>query len=98
MNQIGSWALRADAIESITCGSLSCIVIVGLFIQLFKPGWWWVDNVASLMIVVLLVKEGRDAWQTSQAKRDGIAEPCFTILIGRIFRLVEHPNHGRALA
>ena len=27
------------------------------------PGWWWVDSVISLAIVVLLVKEGREAWE-----------------------------------
>jgi divalent metal cation (Fe/Co/Zn/Cd) transporter len=61
--EIGSRALRADAVESITCGYLSGVIVVGLLVQLFKPGWWWVDNIASLAIVVLLVKEGREAWQ-----------------------------------
>jgi hypothetical protein len=89
---------RQPPIESITCGSLSCIVIVGLFIQVFKPGWWWVDNVASLTIVAPLVKEGREAGQASEAKRTAIAGPSFAILIGRIFGLVEHPNHRRAWA
>jgi len=87
---------RQPPIESITCGSLSCIVIVGLFIQVFKPGWWWVDNVASLTIVVLLVEDGREAWQASEGRRAGTAGPSFAILIGHIFGLVEHPNHGTA--
>ena len=62
-DRIGSRALRADAVESITCGYLSGVVIVGLLIQLFMPDWWWVDSFASLVIVALLVKEGREAWQ-----------------------------------
>jgi divalent metal cation (Fe/Co/Zn/Cd) transporter len=62
-DQIGSRALRADAVESITCGYLSGVVVVGLLVQLLMPGWWWVDSLASLAIVVLLVKEGREAWQ-----------------------------------
>ena len=62
-DQIGSRALRADAVESITCGYLSGVVVLGLLIQLFMPGWWWVDDVASLAIVVLLVKEGHEAWR-----------------------------------
>jgi len=61
--QIGSQALRADAVESITCGYLSGVVVVGLLVQLFMPGWWWVDSFASLAIVFLLAKEGREAWQ-----------------------------------
>jgi len=62
-DKIGSRALRADAVESITCGYLSAIVVIGLLIQLLIPSWWWVDGVASLAIVVLLVKEGREAWE-----------------------------------
>jgi divalent metal cation (Fe/Co/Zn/Cd) transporter len=62
-DQIGSRALRADAIESITCGYLSGIVVLGLIAQFLMPGWWWIDSVASLAIVVLLIKEGREAWE-----------------------------------
>jgi divalent metal cation (Fe/Co/Zn/Cd) transporter len=58
--QIGSRALRADAVESITCGYLSGVVVLGLITQLLMPGWGWVDSVASLAIVVLLVKDGRE--------------------------------------
>lgn len=59
--QLGSRALRADAIESITCGWLSFVVVVGLVAQL-ALGAWWVDSIASLAIVYFLVKEGREAW------------------------------------
>jgi divalent metal cation (Fe/Co/Zn/Cd) transporter len=58
---LGSRALRADAIESITCGWLSFVVVVGLVVQLLT-GAWWVDAVTSLAIVYFLVKEGREAW------------------------------------
>lgn len=62
-DQLGSRSLRADAVESITCGYLSGIVLIGLITQLLMPGWWWVDSIASLAIVALLVKEGREAWE-----------------------------------
>jgi divalent metal cation (Fe/Co/Zn/Cd) transporter len=62
-DQIGSPALRADAVESITCGYLSGVVVLGLIVQFFTPDWWWVDSITSLAIAVLLVKEGREAWQ-----------------------------------
>jgi divalent metal cation (Fe/Co/Zn/Cd) transporter len=59
--QLGSRALRADAIESITCGWLSSVVVIGLLAQLaFRA--WWVDSAASLAIVYFLIKEGREAW------------------------------------
>ena len=56
-----SRALRADAVESITCGWLSFVVLLGLLAQL-ALGAWWVDSVTSLVIVGLLIKEGREAW------------------------------------
>ncbi len=58
---LGSRALRADAVESVACGWLSAVVLFGLLTQL-ALGAWWVDAVASLVIVWLLVKEGREAW------------------------------------
>ena len=52
--------------ESITCGYLSGVVVLGLIAQLFMPGWWWVDSAASLIIVVLLIKEGCEAWEAEE--------------------------------
>jgi divalent metal cation (Fe/Co/Zn/Cd) transporter len=59
--QIGSAALRADAIESIACGYLSAVVVVGLLAQ-WAIGAWWIDGVSALALVPLLVKEAREAW------------------------------------
>lgn len=60
-DQLGSRAMRADAMESVTCGWLSLVVVVGLIVQALT-GLWWVDAVTSLTIVWFLVKEGREAW------------------------------------
>ena len=57
---LGSRALRADAVESITCGWLSLVVVVGLVIEAVT-GAWWVDAATSLGIVWFLVREGREA-------------------------------------
>ena len=65
-DQIGSRALRADAVESITCGYLSGVVVLGLIAQLVMSRWWWLGSVASLTIVVLLVKEAREAWEAEE--------------------------------
>ena len=59
---LGSHALRADAMESITCGWLSFVVVLGLGSQLVL-GAWWLDPLASLAIVYFLIKEGREAWE-----------------------------------
>ena len=63
--QIGSRALRADAMEAITCGWLSFVVVTGLVAQ-WAIGAWWIDPVTSLAIVYLLVKEGREAWSAEE--------------------------------
>jgi divalent metal cation (Fe/Co/Zn/Cd) transporter len=59
--QLGSRAMRADAMESITCGWLSLVVVVGLIANVLL-GAWWVDAVTSLCIVGFVVKEAREAW------------------------------------
>ena len=51
---LGSRALRTDAVESITCGWLSFVVLIGLLAQL-ALGAWWVDTATSLVIVWLLL-------------------------------------------
>ena len=63
---LASRALRADAMESITCGWLSFVVLIGLLAQL-ALGAWWIDAATSLVIVGLLVKEGREAWKAEEA-------------------------------
>jgi divalent metal cation (Fe/Co/Zn/Cd) transporter len=59
--QLGSRALRADAVEAIICGWLSFVVVLGLLPQLAVRAWW-IDSVTSLAILWFLVKEGREAW------------------------------------
>lgn len=59
--RLGSRALRADAIEAITCGWLSAVVVIDLLLQAVLDAWW-IDPLLSLAIVWLLVKEGREAW------------------------------------
>ncbi|MDR3539007.1 MAG: cation transporter [Acetobacteraceae bacterium] len=59
---LGSRAMRADAMESVTCGWLSLVVVAGLVVE-GLTGAWWVDPVASLGVVWFLVREGREAWR-----------------------------------
>ena len=61
-NAIGSRALRADAVESMTCGWLAFVVVGALIAQLLL-GAWWVDPLASLGIVWFVIREGREAWE-----------------------------------
>jgi divalent metal cation (Fe/Co/Zn/Cd) transporter len=59
--QLGSAALRADAVESLTCGWLSLVVAICLIANMVV-GAWWVDPVASVAIVWFVLKEAREAW------------------------------------
>ena len=65
--RLNSRALRADAIESITCGYLSIVLIVGLAATRIL-GWWWLDSVAALALIPFIIKEARAAIS---------GEPCF---------------------
>jgi divalent metal cation (Fe/Co/Zn/Cd) transporter len=68
--KLGSRALRADAMEAVTCGWLSVVVVISLAAQ-WAVGAWWIDAVASLAIVWLLVKEGREAWSNEECGCSG---------------------------
>ena len=68
--KIGSRALRADAIEAVTCGWLSFVVVATLAAQ-WLVGAWWIDSVGSLAIVWFLVKEGREAWSGGECEACG---------------------------
>jgi divalent metal cation (Fe/Co/Zn/Cd) transporter len=58
--RLNSRALRADAVESIVCGYLSIVLIVGLAATRIL-GWWWLDSVAALALIPFIIKEGRAA-------------------------------------
>jgi divalent metal cation (Fe/Co/Zn/Cd) transporter len=55
-------ALAADAVQSATCAYLALVTLLGLAINaIFHLPW--VDSVAALVAVPLLVKEARSAWR-----------------------------------
>lgn len=59
-DKINSPALRADAMETFTCGYLSWVLLSGLVANALIH-WWWLDSVASLIIVPLLLREAKEA-------------------------------------
>ena len=60
--ELGSGALAADAEQTQACWYLSVVVLAGIGLNALL-GWWWADPVAALAVVVLLVREGREAWR-----------------------------------
>lgn len=61
-DRLGSGALRADAVESLTCGYLSVVVFAALLAQrLF--GTWWLSGISALALMPFLLREAREAWE-----------------------------------
>src|SRR5437868_15082590 len=58
--RLNSPALRADAVESIVCGYLAIVLMIGLAATRLL-GWWWLDSVAALALIPFLIKEARAA-------------------------------------
>ena len=62
--RIDNAALAADAHESLFCGILAAVLLLGLTLNA-AFGWWWADPVAALVVAVFAVREGIEALQES---------------------------------
>lgn len=60
--ELGSATAVADSQQTLLCTYLSAAVLVGLVLNA-ALGWWWADPVAGLVLAVLAVREGRNAWR-----------------------------------
>ncbi|WP_330285480.1 cation transporter [Streptomyces sp. NBC_00576] len=60
--ELGSASAVADSKQTLLCTYLSAVLLVGLLLNA-TLGWSWADPIAALVIAVIAVKEGRDAWQ-----------------------------------
>jgi divalent metal cation (Fe/Co/Zn/Cd) transporter len=59
--RMSSRTVVADSGQTMLCSYLSAILLIGLVANA-TLGWWWADPVAALVIAVLAVREGREAW------------------------------------
>src|SRR5438034_1409302 len=78
--RLNSRALRADAIESITCGYLSIVLMIGLAAT-WLLGWWWLDSVAALALIPFIIKEAREAirGECDCGKAEGFLAPASAV-------------------
>ena len=60
--ELGSASAVADSKQTLLCTYLSGVLLAGLLLNA-AIGWTWADPVAALVIAVLAIKEGRDAWR-----------------------------------
>jgi divalent metal cation (Fe/Co/Zn/Cd) transporter len=51
--------MHADSRQADFCSYLSAILLAGLLLN-GLCGWWWMDPVAGLVIVPIIMKEGID--------------------------------------
>lgn len=58
--RLDSAALAADSRQTDLCAYLSAILLGGLVLNA-ALGWWWADPVAALIMVPIIVREGRQA-------------------------------------
>ncbi|WP_312675484.1 cation transporter [Microbacterium sp.] len=60
--ELDSKSVMADAKQLILCIYLSGAVFIGLVLNTLF-GWWWADSVAALVVAVLAIREGIEAWR-----------------------------------
>lgn len=60
--ELGSASAVADSKQTLLCTYLSAAVLIGLVLNA-ALGWWWADPVAALVVAVLAVREGLNAWR-----------------------------------
>jgi divalent metal cation (Fe/Co/Zn/Cd) transporter len=60
-HQINSRALEAESRETLVCSYLSATLLLGLGAHALLD-WWWADPVAALVMVVVIAREGYEAF------------------------------------
>lgn len=60
--ELGSLSAVADSKQTLLCTYLSAVLLAGLLLNSLL-GWSWADPLAALVIAVVAVREGRQAWK-----------------------------------
>ncbi|MGN9811822.1 cation diffusion facilitator family transporter [Micromonospora sp. BQ11] len=60
--ELRSATVLADSTQTLLCTYLSAVLLVGLVLNAVW-GWSWADPIAALVIAVVAVKEGVEAWR-----------------------------------
>ena len=68
--EMGSEALRADAIETWVCSYLSLALLVGVGLNA-AFSWWWADPAGALAMLPVILWQG---WETLEEAREGVEE------------------------
>ncbi|WP_062997269.1 cation transporter [Nocardia mikamii] len=60
--ELGSASAVADSKQTLLCTYLSAVLLAGLLLNALF-GWSWADPIAALVIALIAVKEGVNAWR-----------------------------------
>jgi divalent metal cation (Fe/Co/Zn/Cd) transporter len=60
--ELGSGAVVADSTQTLLCTYLSAVLLAGLVLNA-TLGWSWADPLAGLVIAVVALREGLEAWR-----------------------------------
>lgn len=60
--ELASRSVQADAKQLLLCIYLSGTVLIGLLLNALI-GWQWADSVAALIVAMLAIREGIEAWR-----------------------------------
>ena len=72
--ELGSATAVADSQQTLLCTYLSAVLLVGLVVNAVL-GWSWADPIAGLVIAVIAVREGRQAWRGEGCCAPGATVP-----------------------
>jgi divalent metal cation (Fe/Co/Zn/Cd) transporter len=64
--ELGSRATESEGSQNMICAYLSFALLLGLGANAVL-GWWWADPAAAVVIALLAVREGREAWRGEAA-------------------------------
>ncbi len=63
--ELGSEALRADAVETWVCSYLSLALLLG--VGLYATfGWWWADSVGALAMLPVILWQGQETFEDAR--------------------------------
>jgi divalent metal cation (Fe/Co/Zn/Cd) transporter len=61
-DEIGSAATRGEGRQNILCAWLAAALLIGLLGNALVSAWW-LDPLVGLLVALVAVKEGLDAWR-----------------------------------
>lgn len=68
--EMGSEALRADAVETWVCSYLSLALLAGVGLNA-AFGWWWADSAGAVAMLPVILWQG---WETLEEAREGVED------------------------